>query len=103
MDVTEKLRVWKEYTEELLNNNRGAHLMINAISGPPIIESEVTSALQRSKNGKANGPSLNLKEMTQLFNDTDNISIEWLLSTFITLLKKTTVNSCEEYRSTQFS
>lgn len=112
--VKEKLVTWKMYIEELFWDYRGNLPEINCMTGPSILESEVKAALKQSKNGKATGPDeipvelikvmseVSTKELTELFNaiyDSGNIPEEWLLSTFVTIPKKRSAKTCEDFRT----
>ena len=57
--LTEKkdlLLRWKEYTQELFQDDRGERPLIeNANEGPSILKEEVESVLKKIKNNKAAG------------------------------------------------
>ncbi|XP_050513133.1 uncharacterized protein LOC126888800 [Diabrotica virgifera virgifera] len=111
--VKEKLVTWKMYIDELFWDYRGNLPEINCMTGPSILESEVKAALQ-SKNSKATGPDeipvelikvmseVSTKELTELLNaiyDSGNIPEEWLSSTFVTIPKKRSAKTCEDFRT----
>ena len=115
LDNKNKLRIWKNYAEELFADDRPPFIPDgNASSGPSITVDEVIYALRSAKNGKAPGPDdipieilklldvNGVKVLHQLFNciyDTGKIPDDWLMSTFVTLPKKPSATQCKDYRT----
>ncbi|KAI8436544.1 hypothetical protein MSG28_010075 [Choristoneura fumiferana] len=105
----------KTLTNQLVDNND--HPIVDLTKkkdGLPILRDEIRNALYHAKTGKAAGPDgiyveiLKLIEdehmdaLTNLFNliyDLEQIPIDWLRSTFVTLPKKKNAKKCEEYRT----
>ncbi|CAG9840824.1 unnamed protein product, partial [Diabrotica balteata] len=114
IDLTEKINRWSEYIRELFEDNRNNIVQVNGETGPEILKCEVEVALKNSKTGKANGPDEVPTELLKLLNDnsigiilhlfntiykTGIIPQKWLLSTFVTLSKKSNAKECSEHRT----
>ncbi|KAL1458712.1 hypothetical protein WDU94_008838 [Cyamophila willieti] len=115
INTEDKKKEWKYYLEKLFHDNRLETPPVqDGESGPTIIEEEVRAAIKQLKNGKAAGPDeiqaeflkllddASLKRLTQVFNKvytSGRIPKEWLKSEFITLPKKATAKSCDDYRT----
>ena len=116
--LTEKkdlLLRWKEYTQELFQDDRGERPLIeNANEGPSILKEEVESALKKMKNNKAAGPDeirveliksleeFGINKLTEILNEmyeSGNLPDDLLKSVFITLPKKPGAVECEAYRT----
>ena len=108
------LERWKEYIGDLFDDNRPEMPKVVNLDGPPILLTEVESALKRMKNGKAAGEDgitaemlkalheFGIQKLTTLFNniyDTGFLPEEMLSSTFITLPKKPKASECGDYRT----
>lgn len=115
-DTAEKLKIWKNYIEELFEDHRQKDYLepTDRDEGPEITKEEILYALNTLKSRKAIGPDglpseiLKLVEEEQvsvlvdLFNSiykTGIIPREWLISTFITLPKKRNPKQCQDYRT----
>ena len=106
---------WKEYTQELFQDDRGERPLIeNANEGPSILKEEVESALKKMKNNKAAGPDeirveliksleeFGINKLTEILNEmyeSGNLPDDLLKSVFITLPKKPGAVECEAYRT----
>lgn len=114
VDLENKIKRWTEYLNELFEDDRGNLTQIINATGPDILKEEVEYAIRNSKNGKANGPDEIPTELLKLLNDksvnmilqlfntiysTGIIPQEWLLSTFITIPKKTNAMQCSDHRT----
>lgn len=104
ISIEEKKRTWKEYLNQLFEDQeRREPTEVQATSGPYIMKEEVESAMKLMKDGKGAGPDNiqieiiklieeeGIKKLTRLFNDIYNTGIiprEWRKSEFITLPKK---------------
>lgn len=114
-EIEEKLKVWQNYIINLFNDDTRPERTtpINA-EGPDITISEVRYAIKMAKNDKAVGPDNIpveilkvmeddcLRTLTQFFNKIHTTGIipdEWLMSTFVTLPKKSNAQSCEDFRT----
>ena len=108
-----KLQTWLNYVSNTFNDARQEPAINYELTGPPILESEVSYDIKQAKTVKASGPDKvctellkqlneeNFPIITQLFNkiyDTGIIPLEWLKSIFITIPKKTSGHRCEDYR-----
>ncbi|XP_022184225.1 uncharacterized protein LOC111043552 [Nilaparvata lugens] len=109
----EKKEQWTKYIEKLFQDNRAEgipHEMGEC--GPHILEEEVNAAINQMKNGKAAGPNgihaeflkllgtENIKRLTSIFNQiytSGRIPESWLKSEFITLPKKPSAKTCDDY------
>lgn len=120
LGIEGKLRRWKEYVEELFDDDRPnkppPEDQVTNEKAPEISKSEVIHAIKILKNRKATGPdkihaeilkiiadneSKGLDLITLLFNKiyvTGRIPTDWLKSTFITIPKKTNSSQCDDYR-----
>lgn len=104
-DLQQKLMTWKNYVEELFDDERQEHNIdsIQGDEGPEITKEEILYAIKTMKNGKSPGPDgltselLKLVEgdsvntLVDLFNciyKTGEIPKEWLVSTFCHHAKK---------------
>lgn len=115
ISIEEKKRTWKEYLNQLFEDQeRREPTEVQATSGPYIMKEEVESAMKLMKDGKGAGPDNiqieiiklieeeGIKKLTRLFNDIYNTGIiprEWRKSEFITLPKKPGAKNCEDYRT----
>lgn len=115
MNIEDRLRIWKDYIEDLFHDQRSNHINASTeLIGPRITKDEVFYAIKSAKNGKSVGPDeipaeiLKLLEyehldvMVNFFNsiyDTGIIPSDWLHSIFITLPKISTAKRCNEYRT----
>ncbi|GFS17741.1 RNA-directed DNA polymerase from mobile element jockey-like [Elysia marginata] len=105
VETSDILERWSEYIQELFCDERGQQSETQKpIEGPPILKAEVEKTINDMKNGKAAGPdqiriellqalgNWGMDQLTKLLNrtyDTGNILKDMLISTFITLQKKT--------------
>lgn len=115
IDPEQKMMTWKNYLQNLFNDNRPFEFEIrNNDEGPDIQIDEVRKAIQLAKTGKAMGPDEiptemlklldddGLKRLTELINNiysTGVIPKEWLVSTFVTLPKTKNARKCNEFRT----
>ena len=115
VDKETRLKTWKQYIEELFEDNRIDTPVINNVdSGPPITDAEVSAAIHKMKDGKTPGPDnihaelLKLLDqeavgwLTKVFNNiynTGKIPTEWLKSTFVAIPKKPRAKRCSDYRT----
>lgn len=113
-DVKEKLTRWKQYVEELFNDERPInHGVIDASTGPPIMKREIERAIENAKTRKATGPDEipteilkllrenGLQLLVSLFNsiyDRGVIPSDWLKSIFITIPKRSNAKECSDHR-----
>ncbi|XP_060527642.1 uncharacterized protein LOC132702840 [Cylas formicarius] len=116
MDTKEKLKVWKNYVEQLYEDQRdeeSSEYICDDI-GPEITKDEVEHIIKEMKTGKATGldeipaevlkliDNHNIHLLTHLFNSVYKTGIlpkEWLQSTFITIPKKTNARQCSDHRT----
>ncbi|XP_060520837.1 uncharacterized protein LOC132698660 [Cylas formicarius] len=116
MDTKEKLKVWKNYVEQLYEDQRdeeSSEYVCDDI-GPEITKDEVEHIIKEMKTGKATGldeipaevlkliDNHNIHLLTHLFNSVYKTGIlpkEWLQSTFITIPKKTNARQCSDHRT----
>ena len=117
LDLKDKLRTWKEYTEKLFQDDRNRpQLVANNVrtESPHITNEEVIFALKNTKNGKAPGTDEmpvellkllkenNIPILTDLFNTihkTGVIPREWLISTFVAIPKINNAKKCKDHRT----
>ena len=107
------LERWREYMEELFEEEQQTEIEVLGFSGPEITLSEVRNAIKRLKNNKSPGPDNihgeilklfendQLKILTRLLNkiyETGEFPGDWLASTFIPLPKKANAITCSDYR-----
>ena len=112
--LEDKLKMWKEYVEELFQDNRPPLVNREECTGPAISKEEVLHAINVAKNGKTVGPdgicTELLKELNEaaakmlkdLFNaiyDAGHMPQDWVQSTFVTLPKSNSAKRCEDYRT----
>lgn len=116
-DTKGKLERWKEYIEELFEDERQQETTdgdTDKEQGPNITKEEVMYAVKTAKNKKAPGPDETPTEiikliaedqigvLVDLYNTVYNTGIiprEWLKSTFITLPKKSNAKECKDHRT----
>lgn len=107
--------IWKNHIETLFHDTRPEPpTETNCITGPSILEEEVRAAITTIKEGKAPGPDNteaeflklldedNIKWLTSILNriyNSGEIPTQWLTAEFITLPKKPSTKTCEEYRT----
>ena len=116
-EEVDKLSRWKDYVEELYNDNRENIDLIQEDHEKELVEiseSEVKDCISQLPNNKATGideiPSEFLKQLgpngitkiTQLINKIYKTGVfpkDFLISTFIPLPKVTKANKCEDHRT----
>ncbi|KAL0893269.1 hypothetical protein ABMA27_014867 [Loxostege sticticalis] len=116
LNINQKLLVWSDYIQTLFHDNRPEvfQLEIKDESGPLIQKSEVIAAIRNAKTGRAPGPDEVMTELIKLIEEDDLeilislfnkvyttgiIPEQWLISTFITIPKKSRPKACSEYRT----
>ena len=105
---------WCEYIGELFDATRSNVPVPSTLEGPPILKAEVENALNKMKDGKAQGGDnistemlkvlevFTLNKLTDLFNriyNTGHIPDELAKSIFIPLPKKPKAMECGDYRT----
>ena len=105
---------WKEYIEELFDDDRGEIPQMDNNDGPVILKEEVRKAIQSLRPGKAPGDDeitaemlqalddIGLDKITELCNkiyDTGYIPDDMKRSTFIALPKKAKAVNCTDFRT----
>lgn len=115
IDDADKLEIWKDYILNLFGDTRSEIHASQATTGPSITRDEILHALRTMKSGKVPGPDNIYIELLKLFDDNDGlldlltelfndvydtgqIPSKWLISTFLTIPKKTTSRKCDDYR-----
>lgn len=116
-DTEGKLARWKEYIQELFDDDRQQEMVEEDIErelGPTITKEEVMHAIKMAKSNKSPGPDEIPAEIiklitedqigifVELYNTIYNTGIiprEWLRSTFITLPKKIKAKECSDHRT----
>lgn len=111
---TQDKLTWEDYIKQLFHDKKISPTNANIITGPLITTSEVEAAIKQLKCNKSPGPDKfyveflklldedGIKWLTEIFNniyDTGKIPEKWLVSEFITLLKKASAKRCDEYRT----
>ncbi|KAI5752582.1 hypothetical protein M8J77_018365 [Diaphorina citri] len=118
LEVTEQLKIWKQYIKTLFEDERQRPQEIlntnGEQTGPSIMTEEVRAAINTAKDRKAPGPDeipadvlklideKQIRIITDLFNliyETGILPTEWLSSTFVTIPKKAHAKRCDEYRT----
>uniref|UniRef100_A0A8D8UNP4 Craniofacial development protein 2 n=1 Tax=Cacopsylla melanoneura TaxID=428564 RepID=A0A8D8UNP4_9HEMI len=114
IDTDEKMEVWRQYIEELFDDDRPNLMETDAQSGPEITIEEIKNAIKTSKNRKSTGPDniptevfkvfgenglFVIKELFNEIYDTGKMPIEWLKSVFVAIPKKTYPKTCKDYRT----
>lgn len=115
LSLEEKKEHWTKYIERLFHDTRTEVIPVEAgEGGPDILEEEVTAAIEQLKSRKAPGPdgihaeflkllgTENIKRITSIFNEiytSGRIPETWLKSEFITLPKKPSAKTCDDYRT----
>ena len=104
---------WNEYIEALFNRDEKPPIE-KIIHGPPIMQSEIKSALQQTKQRKSTGPdgvsvkmlqalrNFGVEKLTEIANDlynSDDIPEELTKSMFVPIPKKPGMLKCEQYRT----
>lgn len=110
----DKLRRWKEYIEELFDDERIENVIQQCNTGPMITMGELEKAIKTAKNRKATGPDeipseilkcLDIKgkqSLLSLFNkiyESGVIPTDWIKSTFVMIPKKGNSRKCSDYRT----
>ena len=105
---------WKEYIEELYEDERDSAPYFQVSTGKNILKEEVENVIKTMKNGKATGSGKipiealkvsderNLEVITYLCNTIYNsgyIQIDMKQSTFVPLPKKSKAQKCTEFRT----
>ena len=105
---------WCQYIGELFGDDRPHAPLPNNNDGPPILKCEVSNALKKMKDGKAQGEDgittemlkvleeFTVEKLTELFNDiysTGVIPDELARSIYITLPKKPKAIECSDFRT----
>lgn len=105
---------WKEYIEELFEDERGDIPQMNNTEGPVILKEEVRNSINSLKPGKAPGDDeistemlqaldeIGIDKITELCNkiyDTGYIPDDMKKSTFIPLPKKSKAVNCTDFRT----
>lgn len=114
-DLEEKLKTWKNYVEELFDDERQKpDLNRDGDEGPEITKAEIKYAIKTIKTGKAPGPDELPSEILKLVEDESMDTLvdlfnliykkgiipkEWLLSTFVTIPKKAHAKECTDHRT----
>ncbi|KAI5707314.1 hypothetical protein M8J77_000030 [Diaphorina citri] len=117
INTEDKLKVWKQYIEDLFNDDRPDMVETNITtetSGREISVAEIEYALKTSKNRKSPGPDnipsevykifgpnglIVLKDLFNMIYDTGKIPEEWLKSIFVAIPKKASPKTCKDYRT----
>lgn len=114
-ETKQRLERWKQYVEQLFQDDRPMeHGITEALSGPSITTEEVENAIQLAKNRKAVGPDEipaevikillenGVTALTDLFNAVYNGGIipdDWLESAFVPIPKKVNARECKDHRT----
>ena len=105
---------WCEYTEELFADARPEKPEPPNLEGPPILKTEVRTAIKRAKTNKAPGADgvttemikaleeFGVEKLSDLYNDiyeSGNLPEDFLESVFVTLPKKPKARECSDFRT----
>uniref|UniRef100_A0A8D8L8K4 Craniofacial development protein 2 n=1 Tax=Cacopsylla melanoneura TaxID=428564 RepID=A0A8D8L8K4_9HEMI len=114
INTEDKMNVWKQYIEDLFDDDRPDTEETEARTGKEITISEIQNVIKTSKNRKAPGPDAipsevykvfgpnSLLVLKDLFNEiynTGKIPQEWLESIFVAIPKKARPKTCKDYRT----
>ena len=116
MEEEEVLGRWKEYVEELFEDDRGEVPQLNNINmgGPPILKDEIEKAMRGMKEGKAVGEDgvniemlkavkdFSIEKITKIANiiyEEGTITEEMCKSVFITIPKQAGTLECNKHRT----
>ncbi|KAF2888400.1 hypothetical protein ILUMI_17773 [Ignelater luminosus] len=113
IEIEEKLNVWQKYMKKLFEDTESPQReYFPKTEGPEITQSEIKYAIKTAKGGKALGPyeipvklpkvmeENSIQLLMAFFNkihDTGVISNEWLVSTFVTIPKKSHSRNCKDF------
>lgn len=115
LDIQKKKQMWEQYIFDMFTDDSRSILKpIDTLEGHSILKQEVWNALKRAKIGKSSGPDGihievlkliledNIDGIVELMNlvyETGELPKDWLVSTFVTLPKKSNAKKCQDYRT----